>query len=428
MNIDSILADQQLFLVTGQRGLFRGGNPLNYMLSAALQAGASADSAGISRKAADAREVARNKAPQSTSSAPPTSLRASGTHEFAQQDNIVKIGDTGVSVKVSDLTLSQAETTAMSDGKKYSMPSFSPMGSATITGTDSADHITVRQDSLGNTIVDVEAGGTRASVDIGAIAAVTVNAGGGDDTVSVTASNYFGGITVSGGAGNDEINVTSRNSFSRGITVSGDDGNDKVTLSGSATAALVHGGNGNDVIDARTLDGASLFSREFNGDAGQDTVYGTNGADVINGGDGDDLLDGGPGNDVISGGAGNDTIYGGTGRNVLHGDEGDDILYGGPGRDVMFGDQGNDVLMGWGGGDTLYGGDGNDALYGGPSVEVGLDRVSGKFFVTELSSFLIGGAGINTFAPSSESPWNTVAFNGKGSYPVDYNPAVDVLI
>jgi Ca2+-binding RTX toxin-like protein len=125
------------------------------------------------------------------------------------------------------------------------------IGHLNVTGTDSGDTITVARSSDGSQ-VDVTLNGTTESFARNGLREVIVDAGAGDDTVSVeTAIN---------------------------INVQGGDGNDSIT-----------GVGGNDV---------------FEGDAGNDTLSGGGGDDYLNGGDpnatdtGDDMLLGGSGNDT----------------------------------------------------------------------------------------------------------------------------------
>ncbi len=95
-----------------------------------------------------------------------------------------------------------------------------------------------------------------------------VNAGGGEDRVSV-AKNIAVPVTMRGGAGDD------------------------VLIGGAGPDKLV-GGQGND------------------------RLIGWRGDDVLYGGPGDDVLIGGPGNDVLGGGPGMDTLFGGSGSNEVH--------------------------------------------------------------------------------------------------------------
>jgi Ca2+-binding RTX toxin-like protein len=95
------------------------------------------------------------------------------------------------------------------------------------------------------------------------VASFEVNAGNGDDTVSVSRTVPIP-VVLRGGAGDD--------------TLSGGNGADKLI-----------GGAGNDRLVGR---------------GGDDSLYGGPGEDVLVGSSGDDILYGGPGNDVLHGGSG----------------------------------------------------------------------------------------------------------------------------
>ena len=104
----------------------------------------------------------------------------------------------------------------------------------------------------------------------------------------------------------------------------------------------------------------------FNGDSGNNDIFGTIGDDTLNGNGGIDKIQAGPGNDVLNGGLDDDDLYGGSGNDVLNGDEGNDRLNGEAGDDVLNGGLGNDELNGGYGNDILNGGvdNANDALFG----------------------------------------------------------------
>jgi hypothetical protein len=109
-----------------------------------------------------------------------------------------------------------------------------------------------------------------------------------------------------------------------------------------------------------------IYSIDFNGGAGNDTVY--NNTDISS------YLRGQKGNDVLYGGTASDHIYGGKGSDALHGGDGEDYLYavepGWNGSDIavdqLFGGAGDDWLEGATGGlNFLYGQQGDDTLWGG---------------------------------------------------------------
>ncbi|MEG4130567.1 calcium-binding protein, partial [Microcoleus sp. Pol11C1] len=83
----------------------------------------------------------------------------------------------------------------------------------------------------------------------------------------------------------------------------------------------------------------------FTGDAGDNSVTGTEFADIFSGGSGADIFDGGLGNDSISGDDGNDSLFGGGGSDTLNGGIGNDTLIGGVGTNVLNGGAGLDVFV-----------------------------------------------------------------------------------
>ncbi len=207
---------------------------------------------------------------------------------------------------------------------------------------------------------------------------IVANGTGNADTLSVgQASNLL--VVTRGGATITAVALVQT------VTVNGLGGNDLITvgdLSGVDPGILViNGGEGDDKLTAAgvNIDRVRLF---LNGEAGNDTLLGSNGNDRINGGNGNDIANGGAGNDsitgqagndVLSGGLGNDSVSGGDGTDFVTGQEGDDILDGGAGNDTLKGFEGNDTLQGQAGDDLLNGMDGDDSILGGS----GKDSISG---------------------------------------------------
>ncbi len=128
-----------------------------------------------------------------------------------------------------------------------------------------------------DSVVQLDVGGTVCShpednanellCDAPAIAGFEVNAGGGDDKVSV-AKDVMAPVTLRGGAGDD----------------------------------LLVGGGGPDKLI---------------GGNGDDRLVGWRGDDLLYGGPGSDVLIGGPGADLVHGGLGRDTLAAGPGKNVV---------------------------------------------------------------------------------------------------------------
>jgi Ca2+-binding RTX toxin-like protein len=154
----------------------------------------------------------------------------------------------------------------------------------------------------------------------------------------------------------------------------GNEGHDEfINLSSKGGAAV--GGGGNDLLSALYASGY------FQGDGGNDLIYGGPGDDAVFGGSGQDTIFGFAGQDHLYGDSGNDEIHGGAGNDVLYGRDGSDRLFGEAGNDLVYGEAGFDILFGDfdavddvnGGHDTLYGGNDADVLYGG----AGNDRLEG---------------------------------------------------
>lgn len=97
----------------------------------------------------------------------------------------------------------------------------------------------------------------------------------------------IGGFEVNAGGGDDFVSVDPRVKIP--VTLRGGPGNDH--LSGGGAADKLIGGTGDDILS---------------GHGGNDSLFG---------GPGDDLLLGGSGDDLLRGGAGVDRLYGQSGRN-----------------------------------------------------------------------------------------------------------------
>lgn len=111
------------------------------------------------------------------------------------------------------------------------------------------------------------------------------------------------------------------------VVVNAGAGDDVISLAGLPVPAVIFGGDGNDALSGGTL---------------KDWLYGNGGNDAIDGGAGDDIISGDLGNDGLSGGAGDDMIYGGAGDDALAGGAGSDYLSAGEGRDSLSGGDGTD--------------------------------------------------------------------------------------
>jgi Ca2+-binding RTX toxin-like protein len=209
---------------------------------------------------------------------------------------------------------------------------------------------------------------------------LAVNAGGGDDVVTINSANAT--LNVDGQGGNDTLTGNDNADALRGGA-----GND--VLVGARGADDLEGGDGDDTIVWNNGDGSDVVD----GDGGSDTIQ-------VNGAPAGDaftiapaaagrvrfdrtnlvpfLLDVGTSEGLELNGLGGDDQFDaqpGTGLTMLvNGDDGNDSLSGGDGPDTLIGGSGSDVLIGGAGTDTLDGQDGDDIL----DVRDGsFDRASG---------------------------------------------------
>lgn len=232
---------------------------------------------------------------------------------------------------------------------------------------------------------------------VGDSTGITVDAMGGDDTVTGGA----GGDIVAGGDGDDSLTGNAGDD-----SLTGGAGAD--TLTGGTGADTLSGGGGNDVITGGTgaddmTGGAGADTFEIEDGFGDDSIDGsaggtdfdsldfsamTGGIDVTATGaesgtatDGndtltfdeieglvltgfDDTLDGTANSEdwTVDAGAGNDSILTGGGDDTITAGDGNDTLIGGDGDDLYFGGLGDDEIY-LAGGDTAQGGDGDDLFF-----------------------------------------------------------------
>jgi Ca2+-binding RTX toxin-like protein len=284
----------------------------------------------------------------------------------------------------------------------------------------------------------------------------TVDAGSGDDLVTV--SSIFGAAALTLGDGRDQIDIDSYFKSLNATTIevsdfATGDGGDRLiwtgfvlkTLTGltgpdpfaSGHMRLLQSGadvllqidlnGGGDqfetLITLRNTDAGAFTAYNLGGfapgappvagetvtgTAGQDRLFGTDGDDVIEGGDEKDQLFGSNGNDVLRGGAGNDTLNGYDGDDVLEGGDGNDTFVPGRGNDQLDGGEGNDYLDDFSGAGSrsFVGGAGNDTVYfsrsRGQDVLVAAGGEGDDFFHARITgpvgSFVLdGGAGNDVF-------------------------------
>lgn len=97
-----------------------------------------------------------------------------------------------------------------------------------------------------------------------------------------------------------------------GFEVNAGEGDDTVSVASAVEVPVtMRGGSGQD-----TLTGGGGPDKLIGGD-GNDRLAGRGGDDLVFGGEGNDELFGGSGDDLLRGGTGHDTLIGGTGENVV---------------------------------------------------------------------------------------------------------------
>ncbi len=166
------------------------------------------------------------------------------------------------------------------------------------------------------------------------------------------------------------------------VTVNAGTGQDIITLSGALALNdfllpnfFLNGGDDDDVITG------SSVGDFIDGGAGNDTIYAGGGDDTINGGTGDDVIYAGTGLNTIvqAGGDGNDivdlsensagvtyTVVSGT--DTVIGTPFNDSITGGPESSTLFGGDGDDILSTGAGGGTVSGGSGDNWLLFDPNA------------------------------------------------------------
>ena len=119
------------------------------------------------------------------------------------------------------------------------------------------------------------------------------------------------------------------------------------------------------------------------------------GLEEIEGTPNDDLIQTQPETVVTFGEAGDDTIVGtDSDYENIFGDEGDDVIFGEGGEDLLIGGPGDDLIAGGDGDDELYGNEGTDTLFGG----AGDDSIGDAIAVTGDDPVVPGLEGINAGA------------------------------
>lgn len=242
----------------------------------------------------------------------------------------------------------------------------------------------------GGSVVINDAGGSRDTIKVGALANILASSRSGNDLVLTLVGGSS--ITVTGHFGQTgQIEFLADSSSTVVLATGTVGGNASGILSGTDQADVLDGRGGDDI----------LF-----GMAGHDRLLGGTGEDRLSGGGGDDVLLGGTGADRMEGGVGNDIyevdnagdvviegtdagydrinssislqlaanverlVLTGAGDLAGIGNALDNRIDGNSGRNTLWGDNGRDRLSGGGGDDMLYGGADDDTLDGGLGADV----------------------------------------------------------
>ena len=293
-------------------------------------------------------------------------------------------------------------------------------GGLSVTGDGAADPVllTCSGGSPTNVLLNGSPipGGSVGNVRCLEVVSLTVDGGGGADTINLSAvtslaGNYinlnevslFGntsgdsiigagslGIdsTISGGSGGDTVAgsigpdlLIDGDSFSDSVVGGAGGAPDTIDYSASPTAVQVDlpvgqataGLTTDTLSQIQNITGSGFADSlvagnatgSFVGGGGNDTVVGSLvGPSTIVGGAGSDSLSAGSNghSHTITGDAGNDTLIGLGQNDTLDGGADQDSLSGGGGADSLIGGTGNDTIAGDAGVDNLQGNDGNDSL------------------------------------------------------------------
>ena len=299
---------------------------------------------------------------------------------------------------------------------------------------DSADSIVINGDASSETVF----GSSQRDFIFTGLGTDTIVAGGGDDLIDV--NNTTAGDSYDGGTGFDTLLTGIDGADLTGATLTSIEKLQftfnsvllqQLNISagqfggGGVASALEVSGNSqgaeilNIAMGSETVFSASSFTftnfsgvdgLQIDGDADNETIFGSSVRDILFGGGGNDFLAGGYGNDNIVGGAGADTMFGGAGDDFYSIDDAGDfaaeILLGadpggtdsvvsrvsttlttfienltlvgvdaidGTGNDlanVIIGSNADNILKGLDGADKLTGGGGADKLTGGGGADI----------------------------------------------------------
>jgi len=128
----------------------------------------------------------------------------------------------------------------------------------------------------------------------------------------------------------------------------------------------VDGGAGPDTLDATSYPGNTFFQ----GQRGDDVMYGGPGSNGFEGASGDDWASGGGSGEGVVGMNGDDVLWGDAPAGSPPVEASGDAIYGGFGDDILHGQGGNDSMRGWGGADVATGGPGDDGFVAGTGADL----------------------------------------------------------
>ena len=171
--------------------------------------------------------------------------------------------------------------------------------------------------------------------------AVSVNAGGGSNSVFLeTANRFVPGATPETGDDEIEIGVDFNSQPNSRLVLIADDAGARLRAGTDGINTNADTGENTPDTDIALVSGVALL--ELHGGAGGDTLDAQGGAGTGTAVTQGVVLSGTAGADAIVGGEGNDLLRGGSGSNTLLGRGGDDLLVPGTGDDLVSGDAGTD--------------------------------------------------------------------------------------
>ncbi|NKL96199.1 cadherin domain-containing protein [Rhizobium leguminosarum] len=208
-------------------------------------------------------------------------------------------------------------------------------GNDTLNGGDGNDHIS---GDLGNDIIRGGAGNdTISDGELFGLASevVDIDAGDGNDAITLETFAPMNSGTIDGGAGIDTLRISSLQGLTiknveiletAGWSVAGSSAQlesfDKIVWSTDpfgdfrASMALTDSAHldlSDELGDLGSFIDGHAFGIDVKTGSGDDEFTGTDGNDIFDGSGGNDILNGNAGNDKLTGGAGDDTINGGDG-------------------------------------------------------------------------------------------------------------------